>query len=269
MKNCVRLLLVVSLLTSIPLFSPVASVHAQDQSVPLEPKQPKELTVEPVVVTATRTERSLADMPVSVSVVTRQDVKDAPAIGTDDILRTVPGINMPFLNSFTQHPTGNLPGMRGLGDLRTLVLVDGVPLNDPFFGTAQWNMVPKETIERVEVVRGGASSLWGHAAMGGVINIITRNAGDRTVSQSLMGGSNGTFRTNTYVSNRINDRFGISANVNYQQTDGYTKTPVAQTPTFNSKRITNRRISSGLPAPIITTATKTSAARWTTTARIR
>lgn len=222
MKKYMHLFIVLPVTIIIGLSTTIASVHAQDESVPLEPKQPKELTVEPVVVTATRTERSLADMPVSVSVVTRQDIKDAPAIGTDDILRTVPGINMPFLNSLTQHPTGNLPGMRGLGDLRTLVLVDGVPLNDPFFGTAQWNMVPKETIERVEVVRGGASSLWGSFAMGGVINIITRNAEDRKVSQSLMGGSNGTFRTNTYVSNRINDRFGISANVNYQQTDGYT-----------------------------------------------
>ena len=215
-----------SLLVFIPIFLTlpltVTSVFAQGESAPQGTSQPEEVTVAPVVVTATRTERSLADMPVSVSVVTRQDVKDAPAIGTDDILRTIPGINMPFLNSFTQHPTGNLAGMRGLGDLRTLVLVDGVPLNDPFFGTTQWNMVPKETIERVEVVRGGASSLWGNFAMGGVINIITRNATDRTVSQSLMGGSNGTFRTNTYGSNRINDRFGISANVNYQQTDGYT-----------------------------------------------
>ncbi|MEO8339629.1 MAG: TonB-dependent receptor plug domain-containing protein, partial [Nitrospirota bacterium] len=215
MKRFLTTLLGVSL---IQLCIANTSVFAQDESTRLGAQEPAELDVEPVFVTATRTERSLADMPVSVSVVTRQDVKDAPAIGTDDILRTVPGINMPFLNSFTQHPTGNLAGMRGLGDLRTLVLVDGVPLNDPFFGTTQWNMVPKETIERVEVVRGGASSLWGNFAMGGVINIITRNAVERTVSQSLMGGSNGTFRTNTYGSNRINDRFGISANVNYQQT---------------------------------------------------
>jgi outer membrane cobalamin receptor len=219
--------IVFSVTLIIGLSTTMASVYAQDKSVPTdsqgsqEPQESEELTVEPVVVSATRTERSLAHLPVSASVVTRQDVKDAPAIGTDDILRTVPGINMPFLNSFTQHPTGNLPGMRGLGELRTLVLVDGIPLNDPFFGTTQWNMVPKETIERVEVVRGGASSLWGSYAMGGVINIITRNAEPRMLSQTLMGGSNGTVRTNTYGSTRINERFGISANINYQQTDGY------------------------------------------------
>src|SRR5690242_14752046 len=219
--------IVFSVTLIIGLSTTMASVYAQDKSVPTdsqgsqEPQESEELTVEPVVVSATRTERSLAHLPVSASVVTRQDVKDSPAIGTDDILRTVPGINMPFLNSFTQHPTGNLPGMRGLGELRTLVLVDGIPLNDPFFGTTQWNMVPKETIERVEVVRGGASSLWGSYAMGGVINIITRNAEPRMLSQTLMGGSNGTVRTNTYGSTRINERFGISANINYQQTDGY------------------------------------------------
>ena len=102
-----------SLLVFIPIFLTlpltVTSVFAQGESAPQGTSQPEEVTVAPVVVTATRTERSLADMPVSVSVVTRQDVKDAPAIGTDDILRTIPGINMPFLNSFTQHPTGNLP----------------------------------------------------------------------------------------------------------------------------------------------------------------
>lgn len=181
-----------------------------------------EIFVEPVVVTATRTERSLANIPVSVSVMTREDAKDAPAVGTDDMVRTVPGINLPFLNNFTQHPTASNAGMRGLGELRALVLVDGIPLNDPFFGYSQFNMVPKETIERVEVVRGGASSLWGNYGMGGVINFITRNAQPRTMSQSLMGGSNGTIRSNTYGSDRINDRFGISANVNYNQTAGYT-----------------------------------------------
>ncbi len=216
-----NLIIVIFLVIISGLSTTITGVQAQDGAVSQPSQEFEEVIAEPIVVSATRTERSLANLPVSATVVTRQDVKDAPAIGTDDILRTVPGINMPFLNSFTQHPTGNLPGMRGLGELRTLVLVDGIPMNDPFFGTTQWNMVPKETIERVEVVRGGASSLWGHSAMGGVINIVTRNAEPRMVSQSLMGGSNGTFRTNTYGSTRINDRFGISANINYHQTDGY------------------------------------------------
>ncbi|SLM49315.1 putative TonB-dependent receptor [Nitrospira japonica] len=212
-----------ALLTSVIFLSAsIVRVQAQEESGSVPAQESDVMNIDPVVVTATRTQRSLSDIPVSVSVVTQQDIKDAPALGTDDILRTVPGINMPFLNSFTQHPTGNLPGMRGLGELRALVLVDGIPLNDPFFGYTQWNMVPKETIEQVEVVRGGASSLWGNFAMGGVINIITRNAQPRTVSQSLLGGSNASIRSNTYVSDRINDRFGISANVNYNQTAGYT-----------------------------------------------
>ena len=198
--------------------------YCLDVAVAQEPTtEPLELTAEPVVVTATRTERVPASLPVSVSVVTSQDVKDTPAIGTDDIVRTVPGMNLgSFTNSFTAHPTGNMLGMRGLGPLRALTLVDGVPLNDPFFGYSQWNMVPKETIERVEVVRGGASSLWGNYGMGGVVNIITRNAQPRSLSTSILGGSYGTIRSNVYGSDRINDRFGISANVNYQTTDGYT-----------------------------------------------
>jgi outer membrane receptor protein involved in Fe transport len=201
------------------LFHPGQVALAQEQTT-----EPSEITASPVVVTATRKERSLADVPVSVSVVTREDVKDAPAVGTDDILQSIPSIQLPYQNSFSQHPTANNMGMRGLGGgiPRALVLVDGIPLNDPFFGYAQWNMVPKETIERVEVVRGGVSSLWGNYGLGGVVNVITRDAQPRTVSQSLMGGSNGTIRSNTYGSDRINDHWGISANVNYQQTAGYT-----------------------------------------------
>ena len=194
------------------------------QQGPVTEERPEvpEVLVPPVVVTATRTERSVTDLPVSATVVTRKDVSDAPIVGTDDLMQQIPSVQLPYMDSFSQHPTANFMGMRGLGQPRALVLIDGVPLNDPFFGYVQWNMVPKETIERIEVVRGGSSSLWGNYAMGGVINVITKNAQPTQFGQSLMGGSYGTIRSNSYGSYRtIDNHFGISANVNYQQTDGY------------------------------------------------
>src|SRR5690349_11067829 len=126
-----------------------------------------------MVVTATRTERSLADQPDSVTVVTRQQIQETPAQSLDDVLRTIPSIDLPLTASYQVHPTANSVSMRGLGGIRALVLLDGVPINDPFFGYIQWNRVPMENVERVEVVRGGGR----HSGA------ITRWAGSSTSSR--------------------------------------------------------------------------------------
>ena len=110
----------------------------------------------------------------SVTVVPQEQILETPAQALDDVLRTTVGINLPLITSYQIHPTGNSFSMRGLGGIRGLVMVDGVPINDPFFGYVQWSRVPMENIERVEVVRGASASMWGNYAMGGVVNIITR-----------------------------------------------------------------------------------------------
>ena len=89
----------------------------------------------------------------------------------------MPSVNVPQTASYQVHPTANSVSMRGLGGIRALVLLDGVPINDPFFGYVQWNRVPMESIQRVEIVRGGGSPLWGNYAMGGVINLLSRRPG--------------------------------------------------------------------------------------------
>ncbi|MFY4727652.1 hypothetical protein, partial [Nitrospira sp. BLG_2] len=88
-----NLIIVIVLVIISGLSTTITGVQAQDEAVPQPSQEFEEVIAEPIVVSATRTERSLANLPVSATVVTRQDVKDAPAIGTDDILRTVPGIN--------------------------------------------------------------------------------------------------------------------------------------------------------------------------------
>jgi iron complex outermembrane receptor protein len=76
----------------------------------------------------------------------------------------------------------SLRGTGASGASRAVVLSDGVPLNDPFGGWVTWGRVPRASISRVEVLRGGASSLYGSDALGGVINIITREPTSRTLS---------------------------------------------------------------------------------------
>jgi len=115
-----------------------------------------------VVVTATRSERSITDVPASVIVIMRDEIAATPAHSVDEILRGA-GVEMSLTSSYQTHPTGNLIGMRGTKSGVTshvLVMVDGVPINDAFSGFVQWNRVPLENIERIEIVRGGGASLW-------------------------------------------------------------------------------------------------------------
>ena len=128
-----------------------------------------------VIVSATRNTRALTDVPVSASVLDATSIADTPAQSFDDVLRHVPGVNLPVQSGIQAHPTADNVSMRGLGGIHALVLIDGVPLNDPFFGYIQWSRIPTEAIERVEIVRGGGSPLWGNFAMGGVINVVTRS----------------------------------------------------------------------------------------------
>jgi outer membrane receptor protein involved in Fe transport len=116
-------------------------------------------------------------------------------------------------------------GIRGLGPRHVLFLLDGIPINDPFFGYVQFNKLVQETVERIEVVRGGSSSLWGNYAMGGVVNIITRPTDARAVNAEVLYGSDNTVRTNVYGSYRLSEHFGMSLNVNYYNTDGYVVAP--------------------------------------------
>ena len=156
-----------------------------------------------VVVTATRSERSLSDVPASVSVVTGDEINSTPAQELDDALRIVPGVDLLGYSGEAQHPTSDSLGMRGLGGTaqgisRALVMVDGIPINDPFFGYIQWGRVPLETIDRVEIVRGGGSPLWGNYAEGGVINVITKEPTTQQAIFDASGGSYGTYRASGY-----------------------------------------------------------------------
>src|SRR4030065_2449432 len=123
-----------------------------------------------VVVTATKTAKDTMDAPATVSVVTTKDIENMKREWADEALAYLPGV-------YTKRPGGHEPSvmgtnvvMRGIPDYsRTLVLVDGQTLNDPYIGAVTWESVPAETVERIEGVPGPFSSLYGGSAMGGVI----------------------------------------------------------------------------------------------------
>jgi len=136
--------------------------------------------LESVTVTATRTEQRLGDIPASVSVLRADEIRQSPAVVADDVLRQIPTFSLfRRTSSLSSHPTAQGVSLRGIGPSgvsRTLVLIDGVPFNDPFGGWVYWTRVPLESVDRIEVVDGSTSSLYGNYAMGGVINIVSRLA---------------------------------------------------------------------------------------------
>ena len=190
-----------------------------------EPSAP--VALDSVVITATRGDRHLSDLPQSVSVISSEQLANSPAVSLDDALRLTPSIDLPIGASYQLHPTGSGISMRGLGGLRALVLLDGVPLNDPFFGYVQWNRVPIDSVERVEVVSGGGAPLWGNYAMGGVINIITKTPQQNSALVDGAVGSWGTYRAFADASAVISDKVAFSVDYSHTHTDGYEQTPSA------------------------------------------
>lgn len=140
--------------------------------------QQTEPPAQTVVVTGTATEKSLADAPASIGVVTREQLELRPVQELAEVLGSVPGVTL------TRNGNG-VPGVqiRGLGSAYTLILIDGRRVNSSsaVFRGNDYDLgwVPAEEVERIEVVRGPMSSLYGSDAIGGVVNIITRKVGSR------------------------------------------------------------------------------------------
>ena len=147
-----------------------AAAAIQDHEEPV-------LTTDEIVISATRTPEPIEHSAAAVTVLSRERIERAPYAGghqLDDLLRSVPGVQPATLSSRYNHPTAQSVTLNGLGTRRTLVLLDGVPLNDGFGGWVNWGLIPND-IERVEIIPGGASNLYGSWAMGGLIHVMTKH----------------------------------------------------------------------------------------------
>ena len=155
-------------------------------SMPCSAKEGGVINLDEVVVTATKYETPLTDVPASISVIDSDEIKrhNLPNGDIGDILRSVPGITI--RRAYSPFPA--YPNIRGLGSDATVTLVNGIPTN--------WEItqaIPADNIERVEILRGPASALYGANAMGGVINIILKK-GERK-PESMVGVEYGSFNT--------------------------------------------------------------------------
>jgi outer membrane receptor protein involved in Fe transport len=173
---------------------------------------------ESITVTATRTETRVADTPASVVVLPQKALANTAAPTTDDALRQVAGFTLfRRAGSRVANPTTQGVTLRGIGASgasRALVLDDGVPLNDPFGGWVYWGRVPRAGIDRVEVLRGGASDLYGSTAMGGVVQFIRRKSPG--VSVDVSAGSESTGSATAFVGMKH-----FTAAADFLTTDGF------------------------------------------------
>ncbi len=176
------------------------------------------------VVTASRTDQTLLDIPAHVTLLTPQAIHQSAALTTDDLLRQIPGFSLfRRSSSLVAHPTTQGVSLRGIGASgvsRTLVLLDGMPLNDPFGGWVQWHKVRRGSLERVEVLRGGGAHLWGNYALGGVIHLQTRQPYQPELRLLVNGGVGRTGAVDLIVAERFG-RTGVMLEGGLFSTAGY------------------------------------------------
>lgn len=200
---------------------------------------------ETIIVTATRGERPVSELPVSTTVVREEELKSAPATSIDDLLRTVAGVQMVLLGGATSTLSNQRFSMHGLGGNRALVLLDGVPIHDPYYGTVEWQKVPLDTLRQVEVVRGANASLFGNFALGGTVNLITRPVDASEVRADAAYGSNATQRATLTVDHVVNDVLAFRLSHHRYDTDGtyrfVTRAPV-DVPGWENNAITSGRV---------------------------
>jgi iron complex outermembrane receptor protein len=149
----------------------------EDRPPTKTPGPPAPRLVEQVTVTATRSDARIGDTPASLAVVPGEALEVTAAPALDDALRQVVGFSLfRRTGSRTANPTVQGVSLRGVGASgasRAAVLMDGLPLEDPFGGWIYWGRIPRLAVDRLEVLRGGASDLYGGAALGGAVQVLT------------------------------------------------------------------------------------------------
>lgn len=189
-----------------------AAVHAQ--------KNP-DLVADEVVVTASRFEEPAGKEAIGVSVITAEDIKQSGVRTLPQLLSRQSGFGTRD-NSGSPDPQIDLRGFGVTGDQNTLVLVDGIRMNENELTTVRWSSIPLESIERVEILRGSGAVLYGGGATGGVVNIITRSpkAGEKSGDILVHGGSYNA-RGGAASATIASDKIGMRIGTQYDETDNY------------------------------------------------
>ena len=185
--------------------------------------QPEMVSTE-IDVTASRTALPLSQTPASIHVLSAEQIRTSGSLEVDDVLRQVAGFDLFRRNSSrTSNPTTQGVSLRGMGSSgasRAVVLLDGVPATDPFGGWMNWSQIPRAAVENVEMLRGGASDLYGGEALSGAVQLLTKTPEATDADLDISYGN----QTTPNVSGYLGGAFGkwlASGAAEYFTTNGY------------------------------------------------
>jgi vitamin B12 transporter len=178
--------------------------------------QDETLKIEEVVVTATKIEEPVEETTSDVVVITGDEIRSENTEFVVDVLEDIPELNV-----VQNGGTGTLAQvfLRGSGPSEVVVMIDGVKVKSTTTGTFDLSGISVDDIERIEIVKGPQSTIYGSEAQGGVINIITKRAKETGVDATLEGGSFGTYRGSATFSGAF-ERFDYRVTASYFNTDG-------------------------------------------------
>ena len=147
------------------------------------------ITTQEVVVTANRYEKQIDEIPAKIELIKSTDIEQMPVNNLDDVFNSISNVNVN--RSWGPFSKNSSVTMRGLSSsARTLILLDGVPMNVAAGGSVNWHMIDPDNVARIEITKGPNSALYGNNAMGGVINIITKKTNSPlSISSNTYAGS--------------------------------------------------------------------------------
>lgn len=213
----------VALLVASPLWAEDESPEPPAKADEKKPSPPRLL--DQVTVTAARGDTRIGNTPASVAVLRGAALAVTAAPTVDDALRQVVGFSLfRRIGSQTANPTVQGVSLRGLGASgasRALVLMDGLPLNDPFGGWVYWGRVPRLGVERLEVLRGGSSDLYGSGALGGVAQILTRRPGPEPGLEGEASAGGSGFLDGVLTAHGAKGKWGGRVSAEGLHTDGH------------------------------------------------
>jgi iron complex outermembrane recepter protein len=174
-----------------------------------------------VIVTATRFPESRLDAPIGMTIISAQELTRDTARSLPELLSHLGGVHVRD-NSGSPDRQIDLRGFGITGDQNTLILLDGVRLNENDLSTTKLSAIPLQSIERIEIVPGGGAVLFGGGATGGTINIITKAPSRNQTSHSLLAGYGSYSSADVRASvNSSGEQLGLTLNASHQEGDGY------------------------------------------------
>lgn len=189
-----------------------------------------------VIVTGSRFQENLNEVPANVKVITRDEIENSSSNTIPQVLSQIGGLKVSGLNSSSLNldASVDMGGFGPTGNSTTVVLVDGIRINPIDQGSVDWASIPIDSIERIEILQGGASVQYGNGAVGGVINIIT-NGGKKNINQaSATVGTWGTLINNAIFRNTV-DKTTYQLSANTSNTNGWRPNTAANAYSVDAK----------------------------------